>query len=599
MEQFVSGQNEEILEAVYELGRTAIKEGVGELEVLRLYHEAILKINGKENGVQVLALDFLNEFLAPYELRQRGYKDLINQLNEQNIELRKEVEKREKSEEELKRSKEYFQHLIENALDIIMVLKPDCTIHYGSPSIEGILGNSPLAMRGKSLCEYIHPNDVQKVYNILHSIEEGKIQTIEFKIKHDDGSWRYLESNIKRTKGLNEEPVIIINSRDVSERVKVHNNLRQSQQKLAGAQKIAKLGSWEWIVEENSLQWSDEMCAIYGLTQEESPKSFEEYLNLLPSENRDKLGTIIKKNYEDKTPFNFEQKIVRADGKNCVIYTRGKVVTDETDKAVKLIGTCQDITLMKEVEEQLREYSERLKSYMAKEEKTREEERIRIAREIHDELGQMLTVLKLDISLAASDAESEFEAEHDSPFMEEMDTITKRIDTIIKSVQRISKNLRPDIFDHLGFDEAILWQAKEFEERTGIKCSMLNKANCIEQMVDERSIAIYRILQETLTNILRHADATKVDISLKQDNRFFILQIKDNGKGIEQKNLKQSNSLGIIGMRERSKFLNGDISFEGEAGKGTTVTLKIPLNEAEYAKTTSGLTLFKDVISGD
>ncbi|MEX0719682.1 MAG: PAS domain-containing protein [Balneolaceae bacterium] len=586
LETFISDQNEEILAAVYELGRCAIKEGIGELEVLGLYHESLDRINERQNDTNghnkpILALDFLTEFLAPYEMRQRGFKDLITQLNEQNQLLRKEVEERVKTQEELRSSKEYFQHLIENALDIITVANYNGTIRYASPAIEKILGYLPDNLVGKNIFDYIHPDDIQEVKESLANVSKavGNTLTIEFRIKHNDESWTYLESIAKNVRDLRDGPGVIVNSRDVTERVQNHQKLQQSQQKIAVAQQIAHLGSWEWDVNEDELNWSAEMSSIYGLPQGACPESFEAYLAYIHPEDVDRTSEILGKAFETGSDFEFEHRIIRADGEQRTLYCKGGVKTDKHGTPVEMVGIGQDISRMKEAEEQLREYSETLKSFMAKEEKTREEERIRIAREIHDELGQMLTVLKLDISMVANDAKQEFGTGKKPAFINEISSITSNIDTIIKSVQRISKDLRPDIFDHLGLDEALQWQAKEFEKRTGIKCIMNNTANCIEQLVDERSIAIYRIFQETLTNVLRHADATQVDISLSQNKQFFILNIKDNGKGITQKKLKQSNSLGIIGMRERSQFLRGDIKFESEKGKGTTVTLKIPLNE--------------------
>lgn len=593
LEGFLSDQKEETLAAVYELGRNAVKEGIGELEVIRLYHETLDNISKRQNGKDQskqpkLALNFLTEFLAPYEMRQRGFKDLIEQLNKQNDQLRKEVEQRKKTEEKLKKSKEYFQRLIENALDIITVLNYDGTIRYGSPSIEKVLDYSPDALEGKDIFAYVHPDDREKVRNALAEVLDSAEHaiTIDFRIKHNDGSWRNIESIAKNVVEV-KDPGIIVNSRDLTERITAYQELQLSQDKLAAAQQIAHLGSWEWDLESDTIHWSDEMCKIYGLTPGNCPQSLEKYLELQYPEDRDKAQKVVQKALENKTNYEFEHRIVRPDGEVRTLYGRGELIINDRGDPVKLVGTGQDITKMKEAEKQLREYSEKLKNYMVKEEKTREDERIRIAREIHDELGQMLTVLKLDISMVIDDAKTEFNVDSESEFICEIQSITGKIDTIIKSIQRISKELRPDIFDHLGLEEALQWQAKEFEKRTGIKYTIRNEANCMDQMFDDQSIAIYRIFQETLTNILRHADATHVDILLKEDEHNFILEINDNGRGINEKNIRQSNSLGIIGMKERSQFLNGNIVFVGEKGKGTTVRLKIPLDETNRLHATS------------
>jgi signal transduction histidine kinase len=208
-------------------------------------------------------------------------------------------------------------------------------------------------------------------------------------------------------------------------------------------------------------------------------------------------------------------------------------------------------------------------------ETAREEERTRIAREIHDELGQALTALKMDLSWLRKRLGPEagmFEAKTDS--------MEKVIDDTITTVQRLSGELRPGILDDLGLAAAIEWQAGEFEKRTGILCRV--QVSPENMTLDrERSTAVFRIFQEALTNVARHAHATKVAVSLEQEEARVNLTVVDNGRGITEKEMSSSKSFGLLGIRERVRFLGGDIVIEGRPKKGTTVRVAIPLDRTE------------------
>lgn len=246
-----------------------------------------------------------------------------------------------------------------------------------------------------------------------------------------------------------------------------------------------------------------------------------------------------------------------------------------------MVGTGQDITDQKEKEKKLRDYSNRLRDLSEKVERAREEERVRIARQVHDELGQMLTVLKMDVSMMRGELQKKVSDDIMDHVKPQAAKILDRINVIIKSVQRITTELRPEVLDDLGLQEAIDWQAGEFEKRTGIKVDFTSNINQTNFLDDEKATTLFRIFQETLTNIIRHADASKVDIELQKQEKNLFLTVADNGIGITDEQKEASSSLGIIGMRERTQYLGGDVTIDGEKGKGTTVTLRMPLNEEQ------------------
>ena len=213
-------------------------------------------------------------------------------------------------------------------------------------------------------------------------------------------------------------------------------------------------------------------------------------------------------------------------------------------------------------QEQLRNLYHRLQEI-------REEERTRTAREVHDHLSQLLTTIKLEISLLDKKL-----AQYGPGIQESIQQLLEMSDDAIHSVQRIAMDLRPPILDDLGLAEAIEWQVKEFKTRTGIHCQFIDQMNGFELDL-ERSTTLFRIFQETLTNIVRHSQATQVGVKLHVDKENIILEVRDNGCGITVEQIQNLRSLGLLGMRERAMVWGGYVSIEGVSKGGTMVTINI------------------------
>jgi signal transduction histidine kinase len=243
-------------------------------------------------------------------------------------------------------------------------------------------------------------------------------------------------------------------------------------------------------------------------------------------------------------------------------------------RGADLIGcvvTFLDITQRQHAETALRTSREQLRDLAAYLESVREEERTRIAREIHDELGQILTGLRFDLTRLASHLPA-----GQAGVGDDVRAMLTLVDSSIHSVRRIATDLRPSVLDNLGLVAALEWQAQEFQGRTGIACRF---------QVEEAEIgpdpkmdtAVFRICQETLTNVARHAAASQVTIRLREEAGALVLTVADNGRGITDLGLTNRTSLGLLGMRERARLLGGTVSIEGRPGGGTTVSVQIPL----------------------
>jgi signal transduction histidine kinase len=235
-----------------------------------------------------------------------------------------------------------------------------------------------------------------------------------------------------------------------------------------------------------------------------------------------------------------------------------------------------DITDRKRFEEQLKNSHEQMRELAAHIEAVREEERTRIAREIHDELGQVLTCLKIDLAWVDKKLHSRNQAVRNDLLLKKITSMKDTIDTTVKVVRKISAELRPGILDNFGLAAAIEWQAAEFQSRTAIHCQLSSFPEDLD--LDERqSSAIFRIFQELLTNIARHANASRVGISLRKRRGVLILEVQDNGRGITKRESLKTDSFGLMGVRERVALLGGKFSINGVEGEGTTVIIRIPL----------------------
>jgi signal transduction histidine kinase len=207
----------------------------------------------------------------------------------------------------------------------------------------------------------------------------------------------------------------------------------------------------------------------------------------------------------------------------------------------------------------------------------REEERARVARELHDELGQVLSSLKLEFMWLVDEIRKS-DPKPGILVVNKLQSLIGLIEVSIQSVRQISGDLRPAVLDHLGLTDAIQWEATKFQARTGIRCRVA--VDLKNELADRtRALALYRILQEALTNVARHAHAGAVRISLRQRATTLTLVVKDNGRGITKAERSSTQSIGLLGMSERARLLGGRVTITGVPGRGTTVSVRVPMTQ--------------------
>lgn len=301
-----------------------------------------------------------------------------------------------------------------------------------------------------------------------------------------------------------------------------------------------------------------------------------------PKNSEDSIDPIdlLKKARNDKH-VETELQLIKKDGNK---FWASLTITRLNDKDL-IAGTfsiiIRDLTKNKISEELLHEQETQLRSLAKHLQEAREEEKLRIARELHDEFSQMLTVLRMDLTvLSRTISKTISEPIQRNSLLEKISSIAELLESTIRSSRRIITELRPAVLDELGLYTAIQWQAQEFETRTGIRCKIIKLLYDIN-LDKHTSTAIFRILQEGLTNVAKHSAATNVVINLKVIDHKLLLELKDNGRGIDKNKLRSPTSTGLLGIRERVMALNGSFEIHSDIGDGTRLLIYVPYKQEE------------------
>lgn len=470
-----------------------------------------------------------------------------------------------RAEEELKSSERHYKSLIRNSGDAISVLNADFTFRWGSKSAARITGYTREETYGKDFTEFIHPDDIGDLREaagfVLHNPEVPFEIVVRF--RHKDGSYHFHE-----VVGINllDDPAVkgvVVNSRDITERKHAEEELFRS---------TSEMRSIFQVLPDLYFRFSDDGTFLdcRAGSEEDLFVPLHEFMgrqvkDVLPSTVAKKIEQAIAEAIRTQAMVSIEYSLPLPEGEQVFEARLFPLWEGE------LMAIIRNITDRKRAEEQLITTTERLRALSARINRAREEERTNIAREIHDELGQLLTALRMDVFWL--DKRLPHDEESVRKKLEEM---VELIDVSIQTVRRIARELRPGVLDELGLAEALQWYLQGFHYRTDIEWSFTTSEE--DMVVDhDRSTALFRIFQEALTNIARHAQATEVRVSLTRRAKIILLEIVDNGIGIAGDRVSDMESLGILGMKERAHIFRGEVAISGEKGKGTKVTVSMPL----------------------
>jgi len=414
----------------------------------------------------------------------------------------------------------------------------------------------------------MHPDFKDTTLELVEGALHNKEKSLDYfhKIKMTSGTEKWMHSIAKIDYNENGEPTEISGtSQDITELYSTRLRLEESEMRLQKAQEMAQLGNWQYNHKTGEIYWSTELRKIFGLnkTKKILQKMFWEYIH------PDDLGWMKDVWVEaEKTmvPYSGIFRIKLKNGTIKYLSEQAEFIQDSDGNLHKTIGTVIDITELQKYQEELRNLSSHIQN-------VQEEERSHIAREIHDELGQNLTSINMDIDYLKSSGNKNT----DSDTLNRLNTLSELVNQTIKKTRRISQELRPSILDDLGLKSAIEWQISQYKKRSD-SIYKLNMVGNDENVSTEQSTAIFRIAQEALTNIVRHAEATNIEIHLNIKKNLIKLKIKDDGKGISKNDTNNyTNSFGIFGMKERASILGGKLKIVSTPKEGTTIIVELPL----------------------
>jgi len=325
-----------------------------------------------------------------------------------------------------------------------------------------------------------------------------------------------------------------------------------------------------------SLFVSGSIVTLTGYSAQEFLEAPELFGAMLHPEDREYVWEKIAEHRERKTALDVEYRIVTRDKTVKWVRNRGTPTLDAAGEIVRIDGLMEDITERRRAQRRLQRSEQELRTLAERLLAVREQERLEVARTVHDELGQAATALRFDLAWLVG----ELRQVADETLRQRLEARTLdmlgQVDTVLQTVRRVAAEQRPAVLDDLGLAAAVEWYVAEFERRTRIRCD-LSLPSEETAFGPDRSIAVFRILQEALTNVARHAGASRVAVALRRDDDHLVLEVTDNGRGITEEQRSGLRAFGLLGMRERAMAFGGEIQVAGSQGAGTTVTLTIPL----------------------
>jgi PAS domain S-box-containing protein len=515
---------------------------------------------------------------------KRAYDELEKRIEERTLELvrtnehlKEEIEERKRAEEELQRTKDYLENVIDNSVDAIGIVDRHGRFILWNRRAAEIYGYRFDDMAGKSAFELYA--DAAELDLMLASLRrDGVVREYEIAMKKKDGSIVPMDISISLLKEQGRTIGSVTVARDLSERQKHEVELKRARDELSRySMDLERQVQERTRAITSILRYTPAVVSLkdrqgrYKLVNPRYEELFEiasdgvqgkSDHDIFPPEVAEQLVAHDLLVLREGRALQVEEQIPLADGIHTYLSVKFPIYNAQGE-AEGLCGIATDITELKKAQKQLRLLSG---SIMAGQEK----ERKAIARELHDELGQILTALRMDAVWLSDHLQAQ-----NSPAAERARTMCQLIDKTLDEVRGLATRLRPGVLDDFGLMDALAWYTKDFARRTGIACDFkhLNVTE-VDSLV---ATAAYRIAQEALTNVARHSFATRVQIRLQVEKDLLTLMVKDNGRGFNPKDLAESECLGLAGMRERASLLGGSLELQSTPGGGTGIYFRLPL----------------------
>jgi PAS domain S-box-containing protein len=518
--------------------------------------------------------DFLvNNFIYP-DNTNAWFELSIQPVPEGVFILSIDITERKKKEEEIKQSEEKRSLIMKAALDAIICFDTNGIITFWNPQAEEIFGWREDEVMGARFAPLIFTSQYQNSHlkeldNYLENRNKNSTINVLTELKVLNRNHQEFPAEMTIVPIIqDDEEFFCVFIRDISERRRAQEMIKKSEEQYRSLFNLSPLPKWIYDVETfKILEVNEAAVKHYGYSKKQFTSMSVK--DIRPAEDVEKFINMEHHNAYSLA-FNVgEWRHLKADGSIINVEISGHPIEYNGRAAMMIISN--DITARKKSETVISNINKELHDLSAHLQTIREEERVQIARDIHDELGQQLTGLKLAIEWLNLKV-----GNNDNQLREKTLEMIALIKATIQSVRRISTNLRPSMLDDLGLVAALEWQSQEVEKRFGIMVNFISEIPDTDLPI-EISTALFRIYQESLTNAVRHSGAHEISSRLKIIDSKIILEIKDDGRGIDEAKRAATKSFGLLGIKERTFAMNGTFELQSEPGKGTFIKIEVPI----------------------
>lgn len=475
------------------------------------------------------------------------------------------------SEAAVRRSKDMLERILEA-----------CTVGVALINEQGVVLQSNLAWHlllgpiedCEALRAALEAEDALTQGGLVERVARGEVPAYvgEHRMRRASGAMGWTLVVVSRLDGApGEDAGVLVQVLDIDARRRIAEEMAGNHLRLAAAQRLARMGDWQWDVGSDVVSCSEQTLRILGHEgQSRGEIKGERIRSLVHRDDQARLIAASDRALLSLGILAQDIRLIRPDGVELTVHVHG--VVQRTPAGLMMSGTLQDITDRKEIESELRESRERLRELVAHEGELIEEERKRIAREVHDELGQLLTALRMDLSMLRAQIPAETAA------AARADQMRETMATMTDVVRHVASNLRPAALD-MGLTAAIEWLAEDFSLRWEMQCDVQLSRDHEPDLPESASLALFRAVQESLTNIAKHAQATKVSISLMETAGVLHLRVSDDGRGFDLAAVvaRRGGGLGLLGMRERMHTIGAQFDIQSGSA-GTTLTINYPIS---------------------
>ncbi len=478
-------------------------------------------------------------------------------------------------EEEKRANNARYRALVELSPDAIIIRHGDL-FAYANDAALCLLGVRAVdELLGKSIYDLVHPDDLALARRRQVRLDDlGEADSpAELRLRRGDGTYVAVEAMVAPMEFDGRKAAVAI-WRDLTVSKRSERVLRDSESALREAQRLAHLGSWEWDPSTDTVTWSEEMYRIFGRDPDAGPASYAEHPALYTLESWERLREAVAQALQSGASYELELELASPGRLDKWVVARGEAVRDGMDAIIGLRGTAQDVTDRRRTRKVLQDYSERVKQLLYRLVDTQESERRNLASSLHDLIGQKLTALNIGLDILKRD----LHATAGPLVRERIESMATIVDETVDAIRGVMDDLHPSELEDFGLVPALHSHAKRFEANTGIRTAV-DAVEPGRRLPVKVELALFRVVQEALTNVIKHSGATRIRIGAWEDAGRAFISIDDNGRGFSDPDgarLARRGGWGLSEMRKRAEAVGGTLKIEFPAEGGTRVLVEVP-----------------------